>query len=114
MLKIFRSAGVAQGSQFFLHHHNHRNISDAGPSAGKEPSMKPTSYGTIQIDGPEQKMRKHCYCCTGSRRHRVCSSRFGTTHSDWPDPKKFAYTSDHYAERMRHIAEIAIRPRRKR
>src|SRR2546430_17381253 len=29
--------------------------------------------------------------------------RFG--HSDWPDPKTFAYTFDHYAEIMNHFAE---------
>src|SRR6187551_2033183 len=26
-------------------------------------------------------------------------------HSDWPDPKKFAYTFDQYAETMNHFAE---------
>ena len=26
-------------------------------------------------------------------------------HSDWPDPKKFAYTFDHIAETMNHFTE---------
>src|ERR1700723_1362210 len=29
----------------------------------------------------------------------------GFGHSDWPDPKKFAYTFDHYAEIMNHFSE---------
>jgi pimeloyl-ACP methyl ester carboxylesterase len=29
----------------------------------------------------------------------------GFRHSDWPDPKKFAYTIDHYAEIMNHFSE---------
>src|SRR2546426_11319271 len=29
----------------------------------------------------------------------------GFGHSDWPDPKAFAYTFDHYAEIMNHFAE---------
>src|SRR6202795_1697261 len=29
----------------------------------------------------------------------------GFGHSDWPDPKKFAYTFDHYAEIMNHFTE---------
>jgi hypothetical protein len=29
----------------------------------------------------------------------------GFRHSDWPDPKKFAYTFDHYAEIMNHFSE---------
>ncbi len=29
----------------------------------------------------------------------------GFGHSDWPDPKTFAYTFDHYADVMNHFTE---------
>src|SRR2546421_10878411 len=39
------------------------------------------------------------------RYHLVAPDYPGFGHSDWPDPKKFAYTFDHYAEIMNHFAE---------
>jgi len=37
--------------------------------------------------------------------HLVAPDYPGFGHSDWPDPKKFAYTFDHYAEIMNHFTE---------
>src|SRR4051812_15952772 len=37
--------------------------------------------------------------------HMVAPDYPGFGHSDWPDPKKFAYTFDHYAEIMNHFTE---------
>jgi hypothetical protein len=37
------------------------------------------------------------------RYHLVAPDYPGFGHSDWPDPKKFAYTFDHYAEIMNHF-----------
>ena len=37
--------------------------------------------------------------------HLVAPDYPGFGHSDWPDPKKFAYTFDHLAEIMNHFAE---------
>jgi pimeloyl-ACP methyl ester carboxylesterase len=34
----------------------------------------------------------------------------GFGHSDWPEPKKFAYTFDHIAEIMNHYREALGRP----
>jgi len=41
-----------------------------------------------------------------SHRYRLIAPDYpGFGHSDWPDPKKFAYTFDHYAEIMNHFTE---------
>ena len=39
------------------------------------------------------------------RYHLVAPDYPGFGHSDWPDPKTFAYTFDHYAEIMTHFTE---------
>src|SRR6266436_6723916 len=39
------------------------------------------------------------------RYHLVAPDYPGFGHSDWPDPKKFANTFDHYAEIMNHFTE---------
>ena len=40
-----------------------------------------------------------------ARHHLVAPDYPGFGHSDWPDPKKFAYTFDHCAEIMNHFTE---------
>jgi pimeloyl-ACP methyl ester carboxylesterase len=41
-----------------------------------------------------------------SDRYRLVAPDYpGFGHSDWPDPKSFAYTFDHYAETLNHFAE---------
>lgn len=37
--------------------------------------------------------------------HLIAPDYPGFGHSDWPDPKHFAYTFDHYAEILNHFAE---------
>jgi pimeloyl-ACP methyl ester carboxylesterase len=39
------------------------------------------------------------------RYHLVAPDYPGFGHSDWPDPKKFPYTFDHYAAIMNHFTE---------
>ncbi len=39
------------------------------------------------------------------RYHLVAPDYPGFGHSDWPDPKQFAYTFDHYAEILNHFTE---------
>jgi len=39
------------------------------------------------------------------RYHLVAPDFPGFGHSDWPDPKKFAYTFDHTAEIINHFTE---------
>jgi pimeloyl-ACP methyl ester carboxylesterase len=37
--------------------------------------------------------------------HLIAPDYPGFGHSDWPDPKQFAYTFDHYAEIMMRFTE---------
>src|SRR5258708_24683881 len=96
---------------------------------GKERPVKhPTSYRTIQVDGlsifyreagpkgaptllllhglpSSSRMFEPLFARLSDRYHLVAPDYPGFGHSDWPDPKKFAYTFDHYAEIMNHFAE---------
>jgi pimeloyl-ACP methyl ester carboxylesterase len=96
---------------------------------GKERLMKyPTFYRTIQIDGlsifyreagpkdapallllhglpSSSRMFEPLFARLSDRYHLVAPDYPGFGHSDWPDPKRFAYTFDHYAEIMNHFTE---------
>jgi pimeloyl-ACP methyl ester carboxylesterase len=95
----------------------------------KERSVKyPTSYRTIQIDGltifyreagpkgaptllllhglpSSSRMFEPLFARLSDRYHLVAPDYPGFGNSDWPDPKKFAYTFDHIAEVMNHFTE---------
>jgi len=85
-------------------------------------------YRTIQIDGlsifyrevgPKEaptllllhglpsssRMFEPLFARLSDRYHLVAPDYPGFGHSDWPDPKEFAYTFDHYAEIMNHFTE---------
>jgi pimeloyl-ACP methyl ester carboxylesterase len=96
---------------------------------GKEHPMKhPTLYRTAQIDGlsifyreagpkdgpallllhglpSSSRMFEPLLSRLADRYHLIAPDYPGFGHSDWPDPKKFAYTFDHYAEIMSHFTE---------
>src|SRR5580700_155578 len=96
---------------------------------GKErPVKQPTFYRTIQVDGlsifyreagpkdattllllhglpSSSRMFEPLFARLSNRYHLVAPDYPGFGHSDWPDPKKFAYTFDHYAEIMNHFTE---------
>jgi len=96
---------------------------------GKErPMQHPTFYRTTQIDGlsifyreagpkdaptllllhglpSSSRMFEPLFARLSDRYHLVAPDYPGFGHSDWPDPKKFAYTFDHYAEIMNHFTE---------
>ncbi len=82
----------------------------------------PTSYRTVQIDGlsifyreagPKDApvllllhgMFDPLFARLSDRYHLIAPDYPGFGHSDWPDPKKFAYTFDHLAEIMNHFSE---------
>jgi len=88
----------------------------------------PTSYRTTKIDGlsifyreagptdaptllllhglpSSSRMFEPLFVRLSDRYHLVAPDYPGFGHSDWPDPKKFAYTFDHYAEIMNHFSE---------
>jgi pimeloyl-ACP methyl ester carboxylesterase len=45
------------------------------------------------------------------RYHLVAPDYPGFGHSDWPDPRTFAYTFDHYADVVHHFTEALGFPR---
>src|SRR5437870_11831498 len=88
----------------------------------------PTSYRTVKVDGlsifyreagPKEsptilllhglpsssRMFEPLFAQLSDRYHLVAPDYPGFGHSDWPDPKTFAYTFDHYAEIMNHFTE---------
>ena len=97
----------------------------------KEYPMKyPTFYRTTQIEGlsifyreagpkdaptllllhglpSSSRMFEPLFARLSDRYHLVAPDYPGFGHSDWPDPKKFAYTFDHYAEIMNRLHRSA-------
>jgi pimeloyl-ACP methyl ester carboxylesterase len=95
----------------------------------EEQTMKyPTFYRTAQIDGlsifyresgpkdaptilllhglpSSSRMFEPLFTRLSDRYHLVAPDYPGFGNSDWPDPKKFAYTFDHIAEIMNHFTE---------
>src|SRR2546425_3997640 len=92
------------------------------------PVRNPTLYRTMQIDGlsifyreagpkdaptmlllhglpSSSRMFEPLFARLSDRYHLVAPDYPGFGHSDWPDPKYFAYTFDHYAEIMNHFTE---------
>ena len=88
----------------------------------------PTSYRTIQMDGlsifyreagpkhapallllhglpSSSRMFEPLFARLSDRYHLVAPDYPGFGHSDWPDPKTFAYTFDHYADVINHFTE---------
>jgi pimeloyl-ACP methyl ester carboxylesterase len=96
---------------------------------GKEHPVKyPTIYRTTQIDGlsifyreagpkdaptllllhglpSSSRMFEPLFARLSDSYHFVAPDYPGFGHSDWPDPKQFAYTFDRYAEIMNRFAE---------
>ena len=91
------------------------------------PMQHPVVYRTTQIDGlsifyreagpkdgptllllhglpSSSRMFEPLFARLSDRFHLVAPDYPGFGHSDWPDPKKFAYTFDHIAEVMNHFA----------
>ena len=99
------------------------------PTRGKEhPVEQKTLYRSTRIDGvsifyreagPKEaptllllhglpsssRMFEALFRRLSDRYHLVAPDYPGFGHSDWPDPKTFAYTFDHYAEVMNHFTE---------
>src|ERR1700738_2085288 len=94
----------------------------------ERPVKYPTVYRTIQVDGlsifyreagPKEaptlllvhglpsssRMFEPLFTRLSDRYHLVAPDYPGCGHSEWPDPKKFAYTFDHIAETMTHFSE---------
>jgi pimeloyl-ACP methyl ester carboxylesterase len=102
---------------------------NAQGAPGKERLVDhPTFYRTVQVDGlsifyreagpkdaptllllhglpSSSRMFEPLFARLSDRYHMVAPDYPGFGHSDWPDPKKFAYTFDHIAEVMNHFTE---------
>jgi pimeloyl-ACP methyl ester carboxylesterase len=100
-----------------------------GAAQGKEHPVKyPTLYRTKEVDGlsifyreagpkdapallllhglpSSSRMFEPLLSRLSDRYHLVAPDYPGFGHSDWPDPKNFAYTFDHIAETMNHFTE---------
>jgi pimeloyl-ACP methyl ester carboxylesterase len=89
---------------------------------------RPVFYRTLKVDGlsifyresgpkdgpallllhgfpSSSRMFEPLFSRLSDRYHLVAPDYPGFGHSDWPDPKKFAYTFDHIAEIMDHFSE---------
>ena len=104
-------------------------LSLLGQDNRKELSVEHTTvYRTIQVDGlsifyreagprnaptilllhglpSSSRMFEPLLVRLSDRYHLIAPDYPGFGHSDWPDPKKFAYTFDHIAEIMSHFTE---------
>jgi len=102
---------------------------------GKESSVDyPTFYRTVQVDGlsifyreagpkdapailllhgipTSSRQFESLFVRLSDSFHLVAPDYPGFGHSDWPDPKKFAYTFDHIAEILNHFTEALSRSR---
>ncbi len=98
-------------------------------AAGKDASVEhPTVYRTTRVDGlsifyreagpkdapallllhglpSSSRMFEPLLARLSDRYHLIAPDYPGFGHSDWPDPKTFAYTFDHYADIMNHFTE---------
>jgi pimeloyl-ACP methyl ester carboxylesterase len=97
-------------------------------SQASDPPVAQTRYRTIKVDGislfyreagpkdaptllllhglpSSSRMFEPLFSRLASQVHVVAPDYPGFGHSDWPDPKHFAYTFDHYAEVLGHFTE---------
>jgi pimeloyl-ACP methyl ester carboxylesterase len=104
-------------------------LSSLAEAKEKEHPMKyPTSYRTTQVDGlsifyreagrkdaptllllhglpSSSRMFEPLFARLSGEYHLIAPDYPGFGHSDWPDPKNFAYTFGHIAEIMHHFTE---------
>jgi pimeloyl-ACP methyl ester carboxylesterase len=108
--------------------------SSGAPAANEQSAKHPTYYRTVAIDGvsifyreagpkdgptilllhglpSSSRMFEPLFDRLADRYHLVAPDYPGFGHSDWPNPKQFAYTFDHYAEIMTRFTEALAIPR---
>src|SRR5438034_9593018 len=85
----------------------YRSLQLAGPS-GCDSEAGPEDVATVLLlHGlpSSSRMFEPLFARLSDHYHLVAPDYPGFGHSDWPDPKTFAYTFDHYAEIMHHFTE---------
>jgi pimeloyl-ACP methyl ester carboxylesterase len=101
---------------------------EKGAQGKERPMEHSTAYRTIRVDGlnifyreagpkdaptllllhglpSSSRMFEPLFARLAGHHHLVAPDYPGFGHSDWPDPKKFAYTFDHIAEIIGHFTE---------
>jgi pimeloyl-ACP methyl ester carboxylesterase len=97
-------------------------------AGAKETLMPPVAYRKVEVDGlsifyreagrkdaptilllhglpSSSRMFEPLFARLSSRYHLIAPDYPGFGHSDWPDPRKFAYTFDHIASVTEHFTE---------
>jgi pimeloyl-ACP methyl ester carboxylesterase len=100
----------------------------ARAQGGARPMRNQIAYRTVRVDGlsifyreagpkdgptlllvhglpSSSRMVDPLFARLADRYHMIAPDYPGFGHSDWPEPKKFAYTFDHIAEVMTHFTE---------
>ena len=106
----------------------------AASAAEGQSAKYPTRYRTVKIEGlsifyreagprdaptilllhglpSSSRMFEPLFSRLADRYHLVAPDYPGFGHSDWPNPKEFAYTFDHYAEIMARFTQALAIPR---
>src|ERR1700676_1860305 len=108
MLAIFQLPAHAQGKERPVEHSTfYRNIQIDGLSILYREAGPKDAPTLLLLHGlpSSSRMFEPLLARLSDRYHLVAPDYPGFGHSDWPDPRKFAYTFDHYAEIMNHFTE---------
>src|SRR5258707_12745172 len=108
MLAIFQLPAHAQVKERPVEHSTfYRNIQIDGLSIFYREAGPKDAPTLLLLHGlpSSSRMFDRLFTQLSDRYHLVAPDYPGSGHSDWPDPKKFAYTFDHIAEIMNHFTE---------
>ena len=108
LLASFQSLAKGQGKRPPVQHQtSYRTIQVAGLSIFyREAGLKDAPTLLLLHGLPSSsRMFEPLFTQLSDHCHLIAPDYPGFGHSDWPDPKKFAYTFDHIAETMNHFTE---------
>src|SRR5437588_11280727 len=108
MLAIFQLPAHAQGKDRPLKHFTvYRTIQVDGLSIFYREAGPKDAPTLLLLHGlpSSSRMFDPFFAQLSDRYHLIAPDYPGFGHSDWPDPKKFAYTFDHIGETMNHFTE---------
>src|SRR5712672_3319574 len=108
MLAIFQLPAHAQGKERPVEYSTfYRKIQIDGLSIFYREAGPKNAPTLLLLHGlpSSSRMFEPLFSRLSDRYHLVAPDYPGFGHSDWPDPKKFAYTFDRYAEIVNHFTE---------
>jgi pimeloyl-ACP methyl ester carboxylesterase len=99
---------VNNGSSHMSQHVSYRTVKVDGLSIFYREAGPKNAPTILLLHGlpSSSRMFESLFARLSDRYHLVAPDYPGFGHSDWPDPKKFAYTFDHCAEIMNHFSEM--------